>query len=115
ALLGWTIETALQVERPVGVYVSTDDEEIATCARAFGADVIMRPAALATETSPVELTVAHACERFDTWHPNWSGAIMLNPTSPLRTSKTISYACTWLESHQRIVGVTLDAGVHFRG
>lgn len=42
------------------VFVSTDDSEIANCARSFGAGVINRPLELASDTSPEILSWKHA-------------------------------------------------------
>lgn len=60
-LIGWSIEHALAVKRIERVIVSTDSEEIATVARAHGAEVpFIRPAELASDNSPEWLAWAHA-------------------------------------------------------
>ena len=60
-LIGWSIEHALAVKRIERVIVSTDSEEIATVARAHGAEVpFIRPADLASDNSPEWLAWAHA-------------------------------------------------------
>ena len=46
-----------------GVYVSTDDAEIAASAEVAGAKVIMRPAELCTDTAPSESTLLHALDQ----------------------------------------------------
>ena len=114
-MLAWTVEAAVEAARFAAVYVSTDDEEIATCARAHGADVIMRPSALATDESPIELTIEHASSLWDRWHSGWKGAMLLNPTSPCRTTETIRYACSQLDYDPRVVGVREAGAAHFRG
>src|SRR5690349_19074776 len=60
-LIAWTIEQALGSRALDRVIVSTDSEEIAEVARAFGAEVpFLRPAELATDTAPTEPTLIHA-------------------------------------------------------
>lgn len=60
-LIAWSIEHALAVKRIERVIVSTDSEEIATVARAYGAAVpFIRPAELARDDSPEWLAWRHA-------------------------------------------------------
>ncbi|MCA9973250.1 MAG: acylneuraminate cytidylyltransferase [Anaerolineales bacterium] len=61
-LLAWTIEAALAAETVNRVVVSTDDLEIAQVARAHGAEVLMRPPELATDTASSESALLHALE-----------------------------------------------------
>ena len=52
-LIGWSIEQARNVKRIDHVIVSTDSEDIAAIAVAFGAEVpFMRPPELARDDSP---------------------------------------------------------------
>lgn len=60
-LIAWSIEHALVVKRIERLIVSTDSEEIAEVARAYGAEVpFIRPAELATDHSPEWLAWRHA-------------------------------------------------------
>jgi CMP-N-acetylneuraminic acid synthetase len=60
-LLAWSIEHALAVKRIERVIVSTDSEEIADVARAYGAEVpFIRPAELAGDKSSEWLAWRHA-------------------------------------------------------
>ena len=60
-LIAWSIEQALAVKRIERVIVSTDSEEIAAVARAYGAEVpFIRPAELASDDSPEWLSWRHA-------------------------------------------------------
>jgi CMP-N-acetylneuraminic acid synthetase len=60
-LIAWSIEQALSVTRIDRVIVSTDSEEIATVALAYGAEVpFLRPPELARDDSPEWLAWQHA-------------------------------------------------------
>uniref|UniRef100_UPI003F66515A acylneuraminate cytidylyltransferase family protein n=1 Tax=Aeromonas hydrophila TaxID=644 RepID=UPI003F66515A len=59
-LIQYSIETALATAGIEQVFVSTDDAAIASVARAAGAEIIERPAELATDTSPEWLSWRHA-------------------------------------------------------
>jgi CMP-N-acetylneuraminic acid synthetase len=60
-LIAWSIEHALAVKRIDQVIVSTDSEEIAAVARAYGAQVpFMRPTDLARDDSPEWMAWRHA-------------------------------------------------------
>ncbi|GAA4046886.1 acylneuraminate cytidylyltransferase family protein [Parerythrobacter jejuensis] len=85
-LIAWTIEAALSSRSIARVVVSTEDEEIASVARQYGADVpFMRPAELADDNASSQSVVAHACEQL----PEYKDLVLLQPTSPLRTSEHI--------------------------
>lgn len=94
-LIVWTIEQALAVASngPVDVVVSTDDDEIARVAAQAGADVpFLRPPELAEDTTPTEPVVVHAIEQLATLGRRPDVVMLLQPTSPLRRSGTLSRA-----------------------
>jgi CMP-N,N'-diacetyllegionaminic acid synthase len=85
-LIGWTIDAAKQVSCVDRIVVTTEDEEIAAVARAFGAEVpFMRPPDLATDETPGIEPVLHALKRL----PDYEWVLLLQPTSPLRTHRDI--------------------------
>ena len=85
-LIVWTIEAALRSHLLKAVVVSTDDPEIADVARRAGAQVpFMRPAELAQDETPGLGPVLHALEQL----PQFDSVLLLQPTSPLRTSDDI--------------------------
>ena len=85
-LIAWTIEAALKSLKFDSLVVSTEDDEIAEVARAYGADVpFMRPAELARDSTPGIFPVLHAIEKL----PDFDLILLLQPTSPLRTSGDI--------------------------
>lgn len=92
-----TIRHALAVaDKPEDVVVSTDSEEIASVARAAGANVpFVRPAELATDTASSRDVILHAA---DWWRKNSptqsdpSPIVLLQPTSPFRNTADIKKA-----------------------
>lgn len=83
-MIAWTIEAALQSKRVDRVVVSTDDEVIASTARRFGAEVVMRPAELAGDTASSESALLHVLETLrsaESYEPDV--LIFLQCTSPL--------------------------------
>lgn len=96
-LIVWTIEAALRSSRLATVVVSTDDMEIADVARQAGAQVpFMRPTALAQDTTPGLDPVLHALSQL----PQYDSVLLLQPTSPLRTTDDID-ACLQLATQRR--------------
>ena len=59
-LIVWSIERALESKLLDKVVVSTDSHEIAKIARDAGAEVLMRPAELATDTASTLDVMIHA-------------------------------------------------------
>jgi CMP-N,N'-diacetyllegionaminic acid synthase len=93
-LIAHSIRAARGSRRLDDVVVSTDDPAIADAAREAGARVpSLRPAELATDRIPVWPAVRHAVTQ---WEAGGGGrvdvAVLLQPTSPLRTSADID-AC----------------------
>ena len=93
-LIAWTIEAALASRGVNEVIVSTDDEEIASVARAYGAMVpFMRPAEFARDDSPHIDVVRHAMDWLAAQAtPEPEYVLTLQPTSPFRTSEDIDAA-----------------------
>jgi CMP-N,N'-diacetyllegionaminic acid synthase len=86
-LLAYSIAAARESGRFDAIVVSTDREEIADVARRYGAEVVMRPAAIATATSPDIAWVRHTLD--GTAYDVFS---ILRPTSPFRRGATINRA-----------------------
>ncbi len=83
-LIQWTIEAARRSGRLERFVVSTEDPEIAQVARACGADVLDRPAALATDEASTLAVLQHAVEAL---RP--TVVVVLQPTSPIRSDGLI--------------------------
>lgn len=100
-LLEYAIHPALQCKRVDRVIVSTDDEAIAQAAKQAGAEVpFMRPAALATDTTPDKPVFEHALDwlsREEGYHPDF--VLNLRCTTPFKTAEDIDRVIdTWQES-----------------
>lgn len=93
-LIDWTIAAARGSRLVDRVVLSSDDDAIIATARACGCDVpFRRPAELATDTTPMIDVVLHALDAL----PEYQRVVLLQPTSPLRTSADIDAACEALD------------------
>ncbi len=85
-LLAYSIAAAQQADLVTRVIVSTDDEEIAAVARAYGAEVpFMRPPEHAQDATPDLPVFVHAVEWFaetEGYYPEL--VVQLRPTTPVR-------------------------------
>jgi len=85
-LIYWTIAVAQENQYIDRLIVSTDDNEIAAFSRSYGAETpFKRPKALATDDALSVDVIIHALTELD-----FDGYfVLLQPTSPLRTSSDI--------------------------
>ena len=90
-LLVHSIEHARNCSLVDGIYISTEDEEIATVARENGARVIDRPQEFAVDTASSESVVKHAVGEIQLHEPV-DYLLFLQPTSPFRTQASIRQA-----------------------
>ncbi len=90
-MLAWTIESALQSRCLDRVVISTEDDEIATVARSWGAETpYLRPPQLASDTASAVDVVLHTLEwlkQNENVQPEF--VLLLQPTSPLRNADDI--------------------------
>jgi len=92
-LIAWTIEAARSCSYIERVVVSSEDEEILSVARAYGAEVIERPAELSTDTASVKSVLQHALVEYKKRYqilPEY--VAFLQPTSPLRRGEHLTKA-----------------------
>ena len=103
-LIAYTIESAREARSISRVIVSSDDEEIASIARALGAEVpFIRPGGLALDDTPTVAVLQHTIswlESAEGFIPDF--VVTLQPTSPLRRAEHINEA----------LSVLLDTGAH---
>jgi N-acylneuraminate cytidylyltransferase len=80
-LIAWTIESAKKSELLDRYIVSTEDEDIASIARKYGAEVLYRPPEIATDEASTMSVLQHAVSVIpcDT-------IVLLQATSPIRSA-----------------------------
>lgn len=93
-LLVWSIEAALKSKYIDRIIVSTDSTEIAGLGKKFGADIpFIRPSYLSEDTSTSVDVIYHAIEFMsEKLGENFDLVVLLEPTSPLRTSQDVDLA-----------------------
>ena len=111
-MIGWTIAAALDADVFHGVYVSTEDPEIANAALTLGAQVIDRPRHLAGDESETIDAVRHAVNVAQQAHVRpVTAAMTLQPTNPLRTAEDIRKAANvFAAGHYDSVLSLVDTG-----
>lgn len=114
-LIAWTIEQALASGVADRVFVSTDSQEIADVALAFGAEVpFLRPAALATSSAGKLPVILHLVEWLEQHEAPVSRIIDLDPTSPLRDVADIRACDTLLAGADLVItGYESDKNPYF--
>ena len=109
ACVCWTIDDALAATHIDRVIVSTDSAPLAEIARTMGVDVVMRPAELARDDTPVDAAVRHAVAEADSLSPRGSpprggqpplapeNVVILYANVPIRPAGLIDRAVALLE------------------
>lgn len=98
-LLAYTAAAALGSRRLARTVLSTDDPEIAAAGRRLGLEVpFMRPATLAADDTPMLPVLVHAVDEARRAGFAPDAVVLLQPTSPLRTSAHVDAAVELLES-----------------
>lgn len=94
-LIAYTCEAALQSKKINRIIVSTDDLEVADFVKNMGIEIpFIRPSELANDFTPMIDVLMHALSWFDSQNYDIDDIILLQPTSPLRTSDQIDTALT---------------------
>lgn len=106
-LVAHSIKQALACALIDGVYVSTDDDEIARIARQCGAEVpYRRPAELATDDAAKIPAIEHLVRHLETQGLTIGTVVDLQPTSPLRTQSDLAAAIALAGQAELVVTVT---------
>jgi CMP-N-acetylneuraminic acid synthetase len=95
-LIAWSIESAQLATGVDRIIVSTDSDEIALVAREWGAEVLKRPADLATDEATTIAVMGHIAAEV----PEAESFIVLQPTSPLRDKGLIDECIELYEQGQ---------------
>jgi len=92
-LIAWSIEAGLNSKYIDKTIVTSDDDEILDIAKKFHSDTIKRPHELASDTSSTFDAIKHTIDSLK----RYDFIILLQPTSPLRTSRHIDEAIELLD------------------
>lgn len=98
-LIGYAVEAACGAHTVDRVLVTTDDPEIADVAKTLGAEApFLRPAELASDSAPMLSVLLHVLAWLDARGEMVEALVLLQPTSPMRTSLHIDEAVTLYRS-----------------
>ena len=115
-LISYTINAAIGAENITDIVVSTDDIEIANISKKLGALVpFQRPLNLATDKAESAPVVDHALRFMEKMMGyKYDSILMLQPTSPLRTSKHIDDSIILYNSREcdSLVSIVSVGGNH---
>lgn len=90
-LIAFSIEQAKESNCFSKIIVSTDDEEIATISKNYGAEIpFIRPSELANDTASSIAVVQHVVDFFESKNEYYDAICLLQPTSPFREKNFIN-------------------------
>ncbi len=109
-LICYTIDSAIGVTSADNIYVSTDDDQIINVVENYGIPVpFKRPSKLATDEASSEEVIFHAINFYEKKHGKLDTVVLLQPTSPLRTTKHLKEALTLYNKNiNMVVSVTKE-------
>lgn len=92
-LLQWSVEAARACPEVNRIFLSSDDPEIINFGQLLGLDSdYRRPDVLASDCASIVDVVLHALDWLETCGEHFDSVLLLQPTSPLRTSDDITAA-----------------------
>jgi CMP-N-acetylneuraminic acid synthetase len=98
-LIAYTINASIG-SKTLETWVSTNCEDIASISEHYGANILWRPAELATDTASSESALLHFAENID-----FDILVFIQPTSPLLESKYINEGLSKMNKYDSIVSV----------
>lgn len=112
-LIAWSIQAAKSCSLIDRVIVSTEDPKLAEIARKWGADTpFLRPKKLSTDSASSMDVVLHAIARLEKDGKHYDAIVLLQPTSPLRTSKHLTEAISLFANKKANAVVSVATGAH---
>jgi CMP-N,N'-diacetyllegionaminic acid synthase len=115
-LISYTIKAALKADCLTDIVVSTDDAEIAEISNKFGAQIpFIRPSDLASDEAQSAPVIEHALYFMEKLKGiQYDAVLMLQPTSPLRTSDHIKESLDLFKSQKcdSVVSIVSVGGNH---
>ena len=102
-LIVWSIDVAKDIAEICDILVSTDDPAIAAVCTEAGARVPwLRPPDLATDTASSVDVALHALDWYEAKKGVVDGILLIQPTSPFRTQKTVRRGIELFSKHGRL-------------
>ena len=99
-LIDYTVELARDIKLFDNIFVSTDSKIIADHVRSLNIDVpFLRPKNISRSLSPDILWVNHAVKTLAKYDKNYDIFVLLRPTNPFRTKKTLIKAINIFKSN----------------
>lgn len=111
-LIGYSIAAALESPLVDECYVTTEDAEIKQISLQLGAKVIDRPEQYALDSSLSQEAVAHALEKIEENGSLPEFFVLLQPTSPMRTSQHLTQCLESFFSSGCACGVSVTEAEH---
>lgn len=93
-LISWSIEAGLKSKYIDKVIVTSDDDEILSISKEYGAEIIRRPDELSSDTATTFDAIKHTIDNMK----KYDYIILLQATSPLRDEKHIDESIELLET-----------------
>ncbi len=94
-LIAWSINAGLKCKYIDMVVVSSEDKEILKISKEYGAEIIVRPIELASDTATTFDTIKHVIDNFK----KYDYIVLLQPTSPLRNERDIEEAIEFMKKN----------------
>lgn len=112
-LISWTIEAAHASASIDQVFVSTEDEEIATVAADYGAEVLTRPVELAQDETSSEAVLLDTLQQWEALYGNCPNYfVFIQCTSPMLAAEDIDGAVALFEQEKADSLVSVTPGYY---
>ncbi|WP_292256591.1 2-C-methyl-D-erythritol 4-phosphate cytidylyltransferase [Marinospirillum sp.] len=96
-LIQWTLDAALASEKIDRVLVTSDDQNLLKLADQLGCMTLLRPKELATDTASTYSVLEHALQHLHDQQVYPEQTLLLQPTSPLRSTADIDKGLALME------------------
>lgn len=112
-LIAWTLDAALQSKYIDNVFVSTDSQLISDIAITYKAQCpLLRPEELSNDTATTNDVITHVIEYLESQNDIYDYIILLQPTSPLRTTCDIDASIDKIYKMDKDTLVSLSLCAH---
>jgi len=111
-LINWTIDACLQSSFVSRVVVSSDDKKILEVASRSGAEPLLRPSRLATDTALTTPVISHVISSLEGQLDEVKYIVLLQPTSPLRTFRHLDAAFVRLKERGATSLISVSRPAH---